>query len=226
MHELITINNVRGYLDESGTAHLNLEDISRGLGFVQTKNSAEYIRWERVNGYLENMGFPQLVGKAYIPENVFYRLAMKGENESAVKFQITIADEVLPSIRRHGAYMTPAKIEEVLLNPDTIIRLATALKAEQEKSRALAEAKEELEIALDMSLKYTSVRRYNAEHRMGWNLEACKGIGKRLSAYCRSQGIQPKRIKDELFGEVNGYPQDVWERFLCQNRAKGEAAAW
>ena len=46
-------------------------------------------------------------------------------------------DEVLPSLRKHGGYLTPQKVEEVLLNPDTIIRLATDLKAEREKNNAL-----------------------------------------------------------------------------------------
>ena len=48
-----------------------------------------------------------------------------------------IFDEVLPSINKYGGYLTPQKIEEVLLNPDTIIRLATDLKAEREKRFAL-----------------------------------------------------------------------------------------
>ncbi len=46
-------------------------------------------------------------------------------------------DEVVPAIAKHGAYMTPAKIEEALLDPDTIIRLATTLKEEREKNRVL-----------------------------------------------------------------------------------------
>lgn len=55
---------------------------------------------------------------------------MKAKNETAERFQALVADEIIPSIRKHGAYMTPQKIEEVLLNPDTIIKLATELKAE------------------------------------------------------------------------------------------------
>ena len=62
---------------------------------------------------------------------------MKAKNEVAEKFQAKVADEIIPSIRKHGAYMTPQKIEEVLLNPDTIIKLATDLKAEREHRMAL-----------------------------------------------------------------------------------------
>lgn len=113
--KLTTINGVRGYIDEVGTAQLNLEDVSRGLGFIQRKGEAFYIRWERVNGHLVDMGFPQLVGKEFIPENVFYRLAMKGENEAAVNFQIQVADEVLPTIRKTGSYtIVPKTLPEAL----------------------------------------------------------------------------------------------------------------
>lgn len=136
--QLITVHGVRGYIDKNGTAQLNLEDVSRGLGFIQRKGNAEYVRRDRVNGYLTDMGFPQLVGKEFIPENVFYRLAMKGETETALIFQSKVADEILPSIRQHGAYMTPATIEQTLSNPDFIIGLATRLKAANEEKARLA----------------------------------------------------------------------------------------
>lgn len=134
MNEILNINNVHGYLDkETGTAYLNAEDVARGFGFTQEKNGVEYVRWETVNGYLHGFGFSQHVGKTdFLPENMVYRLGFKASNEVAQKFQAVLADEVLPAIRKHGAYMTPEKIEEALLNPDTLIRLATELKAERE----------------------------------------------------------------------------------------------
>ena len=73
----------------------------------------------------------------YIPENIFYRLAMKAKNETAETFQAKVADEILPAIRKHGAYMTPETIEKALMNPDFIIQLAQNLKAEQEKTKTL-----------------------------------------------------------------------------------------
>lgn len=134
MNEILNINNVHGYLDkETGTAYLNAEDVARGFGFTQEKNGVEYVRWETVNGYLHGFGFSQHVGKTdFLPENMVYRLGFKASNEVAQKFQAVLADEVLPAIRKHGAYMTPEKIEEALLNPDTLIKLATELKAERE----------------------------------------------------------------------------------------------
>lgn len=117
MNDIITIKGVRGYLDASGTAQLNLEDVSRGLGFTQEKSGIEYVKWERVESYLTELGFPHKWGKDdFIPENIFYRLAMKAKNEAAQVFQALIADEILPSIRKTGGYiagqqdMTPEEL--------------------------------------------------------------------------------------------------------------------
>ena len=73
----------------------------------------------------------------FIPEGDIYRLAAKSELPGAEEFESWIFDEVLPSIRKHGAYMTPETLEAAILNPDTIIKIATALKEEQDKNRAL-----------------------------------------------------------------------------------------
>ena len=126
---IIVVNNVYGYVDENGTVWLNAEDVARGLGFTQTKNGVEYVRWETVNNYLAEFKFSQLVGKDdFIPENMFYRLAMKAKNETAEKFQAKVADEILPAIRKTGAYMTPEKTRELFNNPDAIIQLCTEWK--------------------------------------------------------------------------------------------------
>ena len=74
--------------EENGVAYLRLETCARGLGFTDTKNGVEYVRWNTVTRYLSDFGFSQQVAKdAYIPENIFYRLAMKAKNAVAEKFQ-------------------------------------------------------------------------------------------------------------------------------------------
>lgn len=107
MNEIITINGVDCY-EKDGTAYLKLETVARGLGFTQVKNNVEYVKWERVSSYLVELGFSPEVGKdTFIPENIFYRLAMKAKNETAEKFQALVADEIIPSIRKHGSYGIP-----------------------------------------------------------------------------------------------------------------------
>lgn len=72
-----------------------------------------------------------------INESGLYSLIISSKLPAAKKFKHWVTAEVIPSIRKHGAYMTPAKIEDILLNPDTIIQLAQNLKAEQEKVKEL-----------------------------------------------------------------------------------------
>lgn len=144
MNELsiMNINGIECY-EENGTAYLKLEAVARGLGFTQAKNGAEYVRWETVNGYLEELGFPNKLGKSdFIPENIFYRLAMKAKNEAAEQFQAKIADEVIPAIRRTGGYMI-AKDEppEVTLSRAIMIAQET-IERQNEKIKRLSPAAE------------------------------------------------------------------------------------
>ena len=124
MKNLQIISGVKCY-EENGTAYLRLEDVARGLGFTTTQNiqGIEYtnIRWKRVDEYLEELGFATC-GKRpdYIPENIFYRLAMKAKNETAEKFQALVADEIIPSIRRTGGYIAGQKE----LSPDELMAKA------------------------------------------------------------------------------------------------------
>lgn len=153
MREL-QIMNIKGIdcYEKDGTAYLKLETVARGLGFTRTANSGnEVVRWETVRKYLSELGVPtswhgdsQPVGKEglpeYIPENIFYRLAMKAKNAVAEAFQATIADEVIPSIRKHGLYATEDTVEAMLNDPDMAIRLLQEVKKEREKRKELETA--------------------------------------------------------------------------------------
>lgn len=72
-----------------------------------------------------------------ISESGFYRLVMKSRKPEAREFQRWVTHEVLPSIRKHGAYMTQQTLDKALTSPDFLIQLATRLKEEQEKVKAL-----------------------------------------------------------------------------------------
>lgn len=105
--ENLSVVNLQGVecYEKENVIYLKLETVARGLGFTQERNGVEYVRWETVFGYLKKI-FSQEVGKDdFIPENVFYRLAMKAKNEAAEKFQALVADEIIPSIRKNGGYI-------------------------------------------------------------------------------------------------------------------------
>lgn len=101
---ILNIHGVDCY-EKDGIVYLRLETVARGLGFTRIAESGnEVVRWERVDGYLRDLGVPTCGHDAFIPENIFYRLAMKAKNETAERFQAKIADEVIPTIRRTGSY--------------------------------------------------------------------------------------------------------------------------
>ena len=87
-------------------------------------------------GIPDNLDIPT-AGRVYITESGVYKLVFQSRKKEAERFANWVTGEVLPSIRKHGAYLTPDRVEEVLLNPDTIIKIAQNLKEEQEKRRQL-----------------------------------------------------------------------------------------
>lgn len=84
-----------------------------------------------------------------INESGVYSLIFSSKLDSAIRFKKWVTSEVLPSIRKHGAYMTDSKIEEALTDPDTIIRLATTLKQERQEKLLLKQRVNELQPKAD-----------------------------------------------------------------------------
>ena len=154
--QILNVDGIECY-EKDGTAYLKLETVARGLGFTTTQNISgkEYtnVRWNRVDEYLKEIGFATC-GKRpdFIPENVFYRLAMKAKNEVAEKFQAKVADEIIPSIRKHGIYATDNVIDQILDNPDFGIELLTKLKEER---AARVEAERKNAILMHVNKTYT-----------------------------------------------------------------------
>ena len=135
--------------EQNGVAYLRLENVARGLGFTTVAASGnEVVRWNTVYNYLTDLKV--VAGSCngnykgncpdFIPENIFYRLAMKAKNETAEKFQALVADEIIPSIRKNRIYATDNVIDEILNNPDFGIELLTKLKKERQ-ARVEAERK-------------------------------------------------------------------------------------
>src|SRR5690625_4300269 len=127
-----------------GKEHFPATDVAKKLGYADPYSAIR--QHTRKDGWVkhpvtDSLGRNQ--NKRFITEGNLYRLISKSELPDAEKFESWVFDEVLPSIRKHGAYMTPEKIEEVLLSPDTIIKLATNLKEEQEKRRQAEQVIEE-----------------------------------------------------------------------------------
>lgn len=128
--------DIRTVTEDDGRVLFCGKDIAEALGYEKPRNAIErHCKGALKRGVLTNGGEQEM---SFIPEGDVYRLVCNSKLPTAEKFERWVFDEVLPSIRKHGGYLTPQKVEEVLLNPDTIIRLATDLKAEREKNNKLA----------------------------------------------------------------------------------------
>ncbi|MDR0872811.1 MAG: antA/AntB antirepressor family protein [Prevotellaceae bacterium] len=109
------------------------------------------------------------------------------------------------------AWNTPEKIMERALQ----IAHERAVEAEK-RVFGLLEEKEDLEIALNSSLNYYTVAKYNSTHKMGWNMRKCQEIGRKMTHFCNAHHykIQKCKTNDERFGETNSYPLTAWTDFL------------
>lgn len=124
------------------------KDVAAALGYSNTKDAlSRHIDAEdKYQG--EGVAFPDPHGILQYPtiinESGLYSLVLSSKLPTAKKFKRWVTSEVIPSIRKHGAYMTPETLEAAILNPNTMIKLCTALKDEQDKRKALEVANAEL----------------------------------------------------------------------------------
>lgn len=113
------------------------KDVAEALGYQNpSKALADHIDEEdKLNN--ESLSSLGQRGGWLINESGLYSLVLSSKLPSAKKFRRWVTSEILPSVRRHGAYMTPEKLAEALLNPDTMIRLLTEIKEERQRRAEL-----------------------------------------------------------------------------------------
>lgn len=127
------------------------KDVSEILGYKQTSNMKKLIDKEDLKEInpqtVANTGFiqngitlepnPNIKRMLLINESGLYTAIFGSKLETAKKFKHWVTNEVLPSIRKHGAYMTSDVLEASINNPDFMIGLLTELKEEQEQRKLL-----------------------------------------------------------------------------------------
>ena len=114
------------------------KDVAQALGYAKPENALathvdrdDTLKW----GIMDSLG--RIQNTTLINESGMYSLALSSKLPSAKKVRRWVTSEVLPSIRKHGAYMTQETLEAAILNPDYLLKVATALKEETDKRKAL-----------------------------------------------------------------------------------------
>lgn len=132
--EVIELDNIVLFNAKNVGEILNIKDVKSTIRNFNDKQKVHL-----TNAEVQDSDFRKLAnrGENFLTEAGVYKLAFRSNKASAERFTNWVAEEVLPSIRKHGAYLTPNTIEEVISNPDFGIRLLKELKSEQEKRKLL-----------------------------------------------------------------------------------------
>jgi len=137
-------------VDVKGKIFFVAKDIATALGYKDTINAIKrHCKWVAKHNLPHPQSKTKTIEVNIIPEGDIYRLVASSELSSAEKFESWIFDEVLPTIQKHGAYMTEEVIEKTLTDPDFIIQLATQLKEERQKRLFVEQQLEEAQPKLD-----------------------------------------------------------------------------
>ena len=163
---------------------LNIADVNSS---IRNFNKSQVIKLK--NSDMHDMHIRKLhnAGEKFSTESGVYKLIFKSHKEEAERFQNWVTDEVLPSIRKHGLYMTDTMLDKVVGDPDFLISILKelkkekALKAQAQKEKQIAEDKRDL--LIHQKKLYTST-------------ELAKELGlnsaKKLNDILHQKGIQYK----------------------------------
>lgn len=128
---------LRTLTDENGEPWFVAKDVCDILGLENSRKATAELDPDEKNTVTISDGIPGNPNKTIISEPGLYKLIMRSRKQEAKEFQRWVTHEVLPSIRKHGAYMTQQTLDKALTSPDFLIQLATKLKEEQEKVKEL-----------------------------------------------------------------------------------------
>jgi prophage antirepressor len=184
-------------LELSGTPWFVGKDVAGALGYAKPENAvANHVDDEdKTSTLIQGSGSNYKSKAILINESGLYSLVLSSKLPSAKKFKRWVTGEVLPAIRRHGAYMTEEALEKAITEPDFLIRLATQLK--EEKAKRL-EAEKQVEAAKPKVLFADAVSASHTSILVGELAKILRGNGveigqRRLFAWLREHGYLIKR---------------------------------
>ena len=136
MNSIQVFNNVQfGAIRTAGTAEnpiFCLADVCKAVGLT-TNGITRRLQDDVISNHpiVDSLGREQQA--LFVNEDGLYDVILDSRKPEAKQFRKWITSDVLPTIRKHGAYMTDSIIERTLSDPDYLIELATALKDERQK---------------------------------------------------------------------------------------------
>lgn len=252
--------NVRTLTEADGTILFCGKDVAEALGYADTINALkQHCRGVVKRHLIDSLGRKQEASFLFEPD--LYRLIVASKLPSAQKFERWVFEEVLPTIRKTGGYLTPEKVEEALCNPDVLIDLAQqikSLRAQRDEairtkyhimagrdatamntaSRAVQRAKKaeaalaELKNEIGVGEEWKKLKTLKWPAKYFVQTRGFRSVfGKYIKEWCEAHGIEPHKVPDPDYGEVNAYPTVILDTLhdliandktiLAQYRKKG-----
>ena len=166
-HEIVSNSGIQTFknaefgemrmLEENGEILFCALDVASALGYSNTRNAIamhcddvlKRDAWVQTGVTASGAPAMRKTEMSFIPESDFYKLAFGSKLPSAKRFTNWVTKDVLPTIRKHGAYLTPATLEAALDDPDYLLQLTLRYKVERDKRKALEAKVEEDRPKLD-----------------------------------------------------------------------------
>lgn len=208
---------IRCIKNPDGSISMNAEDTAIGFGWYKNeiKNDKSYhvIRWARMNNFSKELGFDHLWSKDdFIPESLFYLLGMKASNDVARKFQMWLATEVIPSIRKHGAFIADSENvdEDYIRNELRFSQKRTIKTFANAKAEELKGLYSDFRNYVDVEFKYqTDVR-----------VARYKSVEKGLKQWLENNTSDPESIGD-CYNVKKLEKQVILDRTTLEKRISG-----
>ena len=187
-------------IEENGKYLFCGTDVAAALGYSNSRDAIiRHCRYVVKRDAPHPQSPDRKISMTFIPEGDLYRLIVHSKLPSAEQFEQWVFDEVLPTIRKHGAYLTKEKLWEVATSPEAMMKLCSDLLAEREENAALREENAMLEgkaafYDLFIDLKHSTNLRTTAKER---------GAIRRIQRRTRTQALGQIRVGDERPAEAD-----------------------
>jgi prophage antirepressor-like protein len=196
---------IRTAVDGSGEPWFVAKDVAEALGYNQTSDALAHAK---APANLPELN--QISGLApatkWVKEPDVYRMVMRSNLPDAARFQDWVCEEVLPQIRKTGAYAQPQT------TGDALVAMAMAYREHERRIMALESEQDQHKQAIAELLggdDYATAKGYARTNKLPADRGFLNKVGRRAAAMCRERGIRIGRVVDEVWGEVNSYPRPV-----------------
>lgn len=202
-------------LEKDGEPWFVAADVCRALEHSNNRMALERLDDdEKGVSSIYTPGGPQET--SVVNEPGLYALVLGSRKPEAKAFKRWITHEVIPNIRRHGAYMTPETLEAAIMNPDYLLKVVVALKDEKDKRKALEAANASLTVDLEIARPKAEYFDHLVDRNLLTGLrETAKELGTKEKVFVRFL-LDRKYLYRDKKGRLLPYAQYVDDLFTVK----------